>query len=85
MISSRAIESASLTALSHLNAGTTVGSNNYPHKFNNREGFIFNTGCKAPYYEFPVFNDYIYTGGKPGVDRVVIGSWDGTNAKYCGK
>ncbi|KAF8470782.1 guanyl-specific ribonuclease Pb1 [Kalaharituber pfeilii] len=82
-ISASAIQAAANTALAHLNAGTDVGSNNYPHRYNNYEGFAFNSGCNAPYYEFPVFRNYIYTGGDPGLDRVVVGSWDGTNARYC--
>ncbi|KAF8425247.1 Ribonuclease/ribotoxin [Tirmania nivea] len=84
-ISSSAIRSAALTAVRHLNAGTTVGRNNYPHRYNNFEGFTFNAGCIGPYYEFPVFRDHVYTGGSPGLDRVVVGSWDGTDAVYCGK
>ncbi|KAF8448461.1 Ribonuclease/ribotoxin [Terfezia claveryi] len=79
----KAINSAALAALRHLNAGTTVGRNNYPHRYNNLEGFTFNAGCKPPYYEFPVFTDRVYIGGSPGLDRVVVGSWNGTNAMYC--
>ncbi|RPB23136.1 Ribonuclease/ribotoxin [Terfezia boudieri ATCC MYA-4762] len=84
VISPRAINSAALAALRHLNAGTTVGRNNYPHRYNNFESFTFNAGCNPPYYEFPVFRDHVYTGGSPGLDRVVVGSWDGTNIMYCG-
>lgn len=28
--------------------------------------------------------DAAYDGGSPGADRVVIGSYDGTNANFCG-
>ncbi|KAI5844471.1 Ribonuclease/ribotoxin [Morchella snyderi] len=77
------IDAAAELALDHLNAGTQVGSNDYPHQFNNREGFKFNAGCSAPYYEFPVLSSGPYSGGSPGADRVVIGSWDGTNAVFC--
>ncbi|KAH0610439.1 uncharacterized protein H6S33_011966 [Morchella sextelata] len=79
------IDAAGELALDHLNAGTQVGSNNYPHQFNNREGFKFNAGCNAPFYEFPVLKNGLYSGGSPGADRVVIGSWDGTNAVFCGE
>ena len=85
VVSSSAINGAALAALRHLNAGTTVGRNNYPHRFNNREGFTFNDGCSPPYYEFPVFRDHVYTGGSPGLDRVVLGSWSGSDAMFCGK
>lgn len=48
-----------------------TGSNNYPHTFNNREGFSF--GASGPYQEFPVLNTFkVYTGGSPGADRVVF-------------
>ncbi|CAZ85453.1 unnamed protein product [Tuber melanosporum] len=66
------VSNAANAALSHLNAGTQVGSNDYPHQYNNREGFIFNSGCWPPYYAFPIFRDHVYTGGSPGPDRVVI-------------
>ncbi|KAI1486129.1 guanyl-specific ribonuclease T1 [Biscogniauxia mediterranea] len=51
--------------------GQTVGSNDYPHQYNNREGFDF-PGA-SPYYEFPILSSYDpYTGGSPGADRVVF-------------
>lgn len=84
-ISSANIDAAAERALDYLNAGTQVGSNDYPHQFNNREGFTFNSGCRAPYYEFPVVKGGLYSGGDPGCDRVIIGTWDGTNARFCGK
>ena len=80
-----AVQAASNAALSHLNAGTQVGSNDYPHQYNNYEGFTFNAGCSPPYYEFPVFKSGVYTGGDPGADRIVIGTWSGSagTAKFC--
>ncbi|CAE6355178.1 unnamed protein product [Rhizoctonia solani] len=47
-------------------------------------GFEFLTGCEAPFFEFPIFNSKVYTGGKPGPNRVVIGSVKGTDAAFCG-
>ncbi|KAL7271438.1 hypothetical protein RUND412_005807 [Rhizina undulata] len=82
-ISKSAVQSAAQAALDHLNAGTQVGSGNYPHQYNDYEGFKFNAGCNAPYYEFPVLKSSVYTGGAPGCDRVVIGSWDGKNSAFC--
>lgn len=43
-------------------AGETLGSNSYPHTFNNREGLPFETS--GPYQEFPVMTGGVYTGGK---------------------
>ncbi|KAG0642723.1 Ribonuclease/ribotoxin [Tuber brumale] len=71
------VSAAANAALSHLNDGTQVGSNDYPHQYNNRENFTFNSGCWAPYYEFPMFRDRVYTGGSPGPDRTRIGQEGG--------
>lgn len=55
-----------LTAYSHI-----TGSNDYPHQYNNREGFDF--PGQAPYYEFPILSSFDpYDGGSPGADRVVF-------------
>jgi len=35
-------------------AGQQLGSNNYPHQFNNREGLVF--AASGPYQEFPVIS-----------------------------
>lgn len=40
----------------------TLGSNNYPHRFNNREALIFATS--GPYQEFPILTSGNYTGRK---------------------
>ena len=59
--------------------GETVGSNDYPHTFNNREGFDFAVG--GPYQEFPILSSFDpYTGGSPGADRVVFNE----NGQYAG-
>ncbi|KAF3018822.1 hypothetical protein G7054_g9615 [Neopestalotiopsis clavispora] len=45
--------------------------NDYPHQYNNYEGFSFPTS--APWYEFPILSSYaVYTGGSPGADRVIF-------------
>ncbi|RYP66438.1 hypothetical protein DL771_007767 [Monosporascus sp. 5C6A] len=60
-------------------AGETVGNNDYPHTFNNREGFDFVVA--GPYQEFPMLNTFDpYTGGPPGPDRVVFN----TAGEYAG-
>ncbi|KAI1085602.1 hypothetical protein F5B20DRAFT_575110 [Whalleya microplaca] len=52
-------------------SGSTVGSNDYPHEFDNREGF--DIPDPAPWYEFPILSSFDpYTGGSPGADRVVF-------------
>ncbi|BAE64671.1 hypothetical protein AFCA_011172 [Aspergillus flavus] len=51
--------------------GETVGSNSYPHKYNNYEGFDFSVS--SPYYEWPILSSGdVYSGGSPGADRVVF-------------
>ncbi|KAJ2989023.1 hypothetical protein NUW58_g3678 [Xylaria curta] len=51
--------------------GQTVGSNKYPHRYNNYEGFDFPDA--GPWYEFPILrSSRPYTGGSPGADRVVF-------------
>jgi hypothetical protein len=80
-----AVQAAANEALDHVVAGTTVGSNDYPHQYNNYEGFTFNSGCTPPYYEFPLFKSSVYTGGDPGADRVIIGAVSGSTGKFCGK
>ncbi|ORY68374.1 Ribonuclease/ribotoxin [Pseudomassariella vexata] len=65
------IDEARAQGYKYLKAGTTVGSNSYPHQYNNYEGFSFPTA--SPWYEFPILSSYVaYTGGSPGADRVVI-------------
>ncbi|KAK4041300.1 Ribonuclease/ribotoxin [Parachaetomium inaequale] len=47
--------------------------NNYPHQYNNYEGFDFPTS--GPWYEFPIMASHsVYSGGSPGADRVVFDS-----------
>ncbi|CAD0086600.1 unnamed protein product [Aureobasidium mustum] len=55
--------------------GVTYGNSNYPHQYNDYEGF-----------DFPVddmicdVSNGVYTGGSPGADRVVFN----TNGEYAG-
>ncbi|KAM0697803.1 hypothetical protein Q7P36_002657 [Cladosporium allicinum] len=62
----------------YLKANQQVGSNNYPHRYNNYEGFDFRVA--APWQEFPISRSGVYTGGSPGADRVVFNS----NCGYAG-
>jgi hypothetical protein len=60
--SATATNAASQKACSYYNAGTTVGSNSYPHTFNNNEGFDF--AVSGPYLEFPILSSgSLYAGG----------------------
>lgn len=43
-------------------SGDTVGSNDYPHTFNNREGLPLDGS--GPYQEFPILTSGVYDGGK---------------------
>jgi hypothetical protein len=43
-------------------AGTQVGSGDYPHRYNNYEGFDFRV--TGPWQEFPISRSGVYTGGK---------------------
>ncbi|KAK5325166.1 hypothetical protein LTR93_004643 [Exophiala xenobiotica] len=52
-------------------SGDTVGDNDYPHEFDDREGFDITVS--GPWYEYPILSSYeVYTGGAPGADRVVF-------------
>ncbi|KAI4089451.1 MAG: hypothetical protein LQ348_002556 [Seirophora lacunosa] len=65
------INAAVSQGCNYLNRGQTVGSNRYPHVYNNYEGFDF--AAASPYYEFPILHSFQpYTGGDPGPDRVVF-------------
>ncbi|KAH7338021.1 Ribonuclease/ribotoxin [Rhizoctonia solani] len=78
------VSAAAQESLNHVLAGTTVGTNKYPHVLDNREGFTYPSGCTVTRYEFPIFKNKIYTGGDPSVDRVIIGHVSGSSAYSCG-
>jgi hypothetical protein len=56
------IQAAANRACQRLRAGTTVGSNKYPHELRNEEGFKFDV--EPPVVEFPILTNGIYKGGK---------------------
>ncbi|KAH0368601.1 guanyl-specific ribonuclease F1, partial [Aureobasidium melanogenum] len=58
--------------------GVTYGNSDYPHTYNDYEGFDF--PVDGPYQEFPIKKSGVYTGGSPGADRVVFN----TNGEYAG-
>ncbi|KAL4890599.1 amino acid permease-domain-containing protein [Aspergillus ambiguus] len=73
--SSSAVSSAQSAGYEKYSSGETVGSNDYPHVYNNYEGFDF--PVSGTYYEWPILSSgQIYTGGSPGADRVVFNEND---------
>ncbi|RHZ56404.1 extracellular guanyl-specific ribonuclease RntA [Aspergillus thermomutatus] len=73
--SSSAVSAAQEAGYELYAADETVGSNDYPHKYNNYEGFDF--PVSGTYYEWPILSSgKIYSGGSPGADRVVFNSND---------
>ncbi|KAF9261684.1 Ribonuclease/ribotoxin [Marasmius fiardii PR-910] len=71
------VVSAVSNGVNHLD--NPIGSNSYPHRFNNREGLSMWCTGKTLFNEFPILRSGAYTGGDPGADRVVF-SDDGV---YC--
>lgn len=69
--SAAAVNAASQKACSYYKSGTQVGSNDYPHTFNNNEGFSF--AVSGPYQEFPILSSgALYTGGKYSTIPVLL-------------
>ncbi|KAL4984023.1 Ribonuclease/ribotoxin [Aspergillus falconensis] len=67
--SSSAVSAAAQEGYSLEQSGDDV--NNYPHVYNNYEGFDFSVD--PTYYEFPIMSSgKIYSGGSPGADRVIF-------------
>ena len=65
------IDAAVQQGFSDLQSGNAP--DNYPHQYKDYEQFQFPD--PAPYYEFPILaSEQPYTGGSPGVDRVVFDS-----------
>lgn len=52
-------------------SGSEEGSSDYPHQYNDYEGFNF--PVSGPYYEYPIMSNYQpYSDSEsPGADRVV--------------
>ncbi|KAL1703256.1 Ribonuclease/ribotoxin [Schizophyllum commune] len=73
-----AVKAAVSQGVSHLS--NPIGSNSYPHTFNNREGLSMWCSGESDYNEFPILSSgSLYTGGSPGADRVVFSD----NGVYC--
>ncbi|KAL8382329.1 hypothetical protein RB595_006219 [Gaeumannomyces hyphopodioides] len=64
-------------------AGQTLGTNRYPHTFNNREKLVFS--ASGPFQEFPILSSgQNFTGRSPGPDRVVFNPNIGGKCTYVG-
>lgn len=65
------IDAAVAKGYSLFQSGKTLGSDKYPHEYNDYEGFDFSV--EGPWYEFPILNTFkVYAGGSPGADRVIF-------------
>lgn len=52
-----------------LQSGET--DSDYPHQYNDYEGFDF--PVSGPWYEYPILSSFqVYTGGSPGADRIIF-------------
>ncbi|KIY70262.1 ribonuclease-domain-containing protein [Cylindrobasidium torrendii FP15055 ss-10] len=69
----------SATAAGYAQVGNPIGSNSYPHKFNNYEGLSMWCSGESSYQEWPILKSGTYSGGSPGADRVIFSS----NGVYC--
>ncbi|KAI6008349.1 ribonuclease T1 [Pisolithus orientalis] len=49
------------------------GGGDYPHQYEDYEGFSF-PSCTGEFFEYPLEQGYVYTGGSPGADRVIYDS-----------
>ncbi|PBK84620.1 ribonuclease-domain-containing protein [Armillaria gallica] len=56
-----------------------IGSNSYPHTYNNYEGLKLWCSGESAFNEFPILKSGLYSGGSPGADRVVFSD----NGVYC--
>ncbi|KAK8220222.1 guanyl-specific ribonuclease F1 [Phyllosticta capitalensis] len=72
------VSAAVSAGCSYYESGETVGSNDYPHTYNNYEGFDF--AVSGTYQEWPLLTSGTYSGGSPGADRVVFN----TNCQWAG-
>ncbi|KAJ7597681.1 Ribonuclease/ribotoxin, partial [Mycena floridula] len=73
-----AVKSATAAGFSHKNS--PLGSDSYPHAYENYEGLELWCTGKTSFMEYPILSSGAYSGGSPGADRVVFSSDDGT---YC--
>ncbi|KAI0756788.1 ribonuclease ribotoxin [Daedaleopsis nitida] len=64
-------------AIKAAKAGNASDSD-YPHQYHDYEGFSFQS-CSGEFFEFPLKENGIYTGGSPGADRVIYD----TSGNFC--
>ncbi|KAJ8094856.1 hypothetical protein PM082_010068 [Marasmius tenuissimus] len=71
------VKAATSNGFAHIN--NPIGSNSYPHTFNNREGLNMWCTGETQFNEWPILPSGAYNGGSPGADRVVFSN----NGVYC--
>ncbi|KAF1921311.1 Ribonuclease/ribotoxin [Ampelomyces quisqualis] len=64
------VSAARSAGYNYYRQGNQAGSSNYPHTYNNYEGFDFLVN--GPYQEFPLRTSGTFTAGSPGADRVIF-------------
>ncbi|KAF8920840.1 Ribonuclease/ribotoxin [Mucidula mucida] len=74
-----AVMSATSSGFAHV--GRPIGSNSYPHAFNNFEGLKMwcPSSEQSSMFEYPILSSGTYSGGSPGADRVIFSS----RGTYC--
>lgn len=65
------VSAARSAGYNYYRQGSQAGSSNYPHTYNNYEGFDFLVN--GPYQEFPLRTSGAYTGGKSQINSRVDG------------
>ncbi|KIJ65008.1 hypothetical protein HYDPIDRAFT_131178 [Hydnomerulius pinastri MD-312] len=53
-----------------INQAEGSGGGKYPHQYHDYEKFSF-PSCQGNFYEYPLEEGKVYTGGSPGADRVI--------------
>ncbi|KAF8920666.1 Ribonuclease/ribotoxin [Mucidula mucida] len=69
----------SATTAGYAQIDSPIGSNSYPHTFNNYEGLSMWCSGESDYNEWPILTSGTYSGDSPGADRVVFSD----NGIYC--
>lgn len=73
------IDTAVSNGYSLYQSDSEEGSSDYPHTYNDYEGFTF--PVDGPYQEYPILKSHkAYSGGSPGADRVIFN----TDGEFAG-
>ena len=68
----KTIAAAKTAGCNYEQSGQTVGTDDYPHQYEDYEGFDFSV--PSPWYEFPILDSFkVFNGDEsPGPDRVIF-------------